>query len=241
VAGKLVSHAAIDADNSDAVVAKTVTAYDQAGRVDTMTVTNDDASSTITDFDLEQHRQSGSRISTSCQSRQWNTGVCSRGDHHHDKRNIEVEAMSEAYYLICMDTGECLSMGSISHVNAGQPGWYTIDKIGFDARTPEMLRDSAIKNAGLVHFLLRNRGRELRLLPEAVYQRYGSNFFPTTSSETTIPIDPPDYEQLFALPLGQPNARDVDLEVVPQKALDRLAELSRGENIEKLPWDQPTT
>ncbi len=145
--------------------------------------------------------------------------------------------MSYTYYLVCLDTGEALSLGSLG-VNAYTPlPEYSIGNFGYNVKREADRPAVDLMVHAVINFLLRHRGRDVRLLPETVTGPYESDHFPSNGIDTMIPTEPEEYAKLFSLPIGEPNAES-DPQFMPEKLWERLEELKRGENIEKLPWDE---
>jgi hypothetical protein len=148
--------------------------------------------------------------------------------------------MSIAYALFCLETGEMLALGKLSWEDGDSLGpRYSFGNLAYSEGGRDAA-DSRRDIRALIHFLLRNRTKSVVLLPENVFSRYtGTDFFPP-NERTSIPGDDEEYALLFSSPLGRPDPYE-DEKIVSQKVRQRLEELSRGEAIEKLPWDPPGT
>lgn len=155
--------------------------------------------------------------------------------------------MSRDYYTVCMDCGEWFALGKSVEI---QDPSLKKDVYGFafisdghddefakaDASTIKMVHTSW---RYLQHFLMRHRGHEIRVLPEALIGPYESVSFPQYApNDPSASLDFVPEENYYLSPTGLPNQEE-DAMSVPQEVLHRLAEMSRGENLKHPPWDEP--
>ena len=155
--------------------------------------------------------------------------------------------MSRDYYTVCMDCGERFSLGKSveiqdTRLNKGVYGFAFISDghdDEFERADPSTKRMVHTSWRYLQHFLMRHRGHEIRVLPEALIGPYESVSFPQYAPhDPSGSLDFVPEENYYLSPTGLPT-QEQDAKSVPQEVLNRLEELSRGEKLKRPSWDEP--
>lgn len=154
--------------------------------------------------------------------------------------------MSRDYSVVCMECGEWHALGKSYkfHNISLKKDLYGFAFIsdGHDddfEKSDQITIDMVHRHwRYLQHFLMRHRGHEIRVLPEALIGPYETEFFPQYSpGDPAASWDYAPVENYYLAPVGVPD-QDEDAKAVSEDVVRRLEEMSRGENLKTPSWKE---